>query len=50
MDVARWWVVDPDDRTVLLGGPYLWDGVAPWTPPETGRLVREDAVDEEVRR
>lgn len=37
--MERWVVVDVDGNKV--GGPYLWDGKNPWTPPERGSLVKE---------
>ena len=39
-EVQRWVVVDPEDDSIV-GGPYLWDGSASWSPPEVGRLVLE---------
>lgn len=39
-DVGRWVVTDPDDK-LILDGPYLWDGVTPWTPPTAGVLMLE---------
>ncbi len=41
MTVERWVVVNDDGR-IVSRGPYLWDGVTPWQPPEQGRLMRED--------
>ncbi|GAB1642523.1 hypothetical protein [Krasilnikovia sp. MM14-A1259] len=36
----RYVVVDPAEH-VIVGGPYLWDGVAAWTPPDEGELLLE---------
>lgn len=33
MTVNRYDVVDPATR-IIVGGPYKWDGVTQWTPPE----------------
>jgi len=38
--MARYVVVDPEER-VIVGGPYLWDGVSAWVPPEPGVLMVE---------
>lgn len=39
-------VVDAEQRTII-GGPYLQDWVADWTPPEPGAVMLEaDAVAE----
>ena len=40
MPAARYVVVDDETQTIV-GGPYKWDGVRPWTPPEEGRLMLE---------
>lgn len=40
MPVGRYVVVDEGTK-YILGGPYLWDGVAEWTPPEEGTLMIE---------
>jgi hypothetical protein len=37
----RYVVVDTPKR-LIIGGPYLWDGTAAWTPPEEGALILED--------
>lgn len=37
---GRYVVVDTDNKTII-GGPYLWDGVSQWTPPEEGTLLLE---------
>ena len=39
-DVQRYLVVDEASRTIV-GGPYLWDGEAQWTPPDEGTLMLE---------
>ncbi|MGV9243600.1 hypothetical protein [Streptomyces sp. NPDC003710] len=31
------------DKTIVAG-PYLWDGVTSWTPPEAGKLMTEAQV------
>lgn len=33
MAVDRYDVVDPATKTIV-GGPYQWDGVTEWTPPQ----------------
>jgi hypothetical protein len=38
--MARYVVVDTDTETIV-GGPYLWDGLAEWTPPVAGTLLLE---------
>jgi hypothetical protein len=40
MAAQRYVVVDEADKTIV-GGPYKWDGVATWTPPEAGTLILE---------
>lgn len=32
-DVGRYVVAD-SATMLIVGGPYAWDGVTPWTPPE----------------
>lgn len=39
-DPQRYVVVDVPSKTIV-GGPYLWDGVTPWTPPVAGTLMLE---------
>lgn len=36
----RYVVVDEETKTIV-GGPYLWDGITEWTPPDEGTLMLE---------
>lgn len=36
----RYVVVDPATK-YIVGGPYLWDGVTLWNPPDEGTLMLE---------
>jgi hypothetical protein len=46
MPISRWVVVNTATY-MIVGGPYKWDGVAPWTPPEAGTLMLEaDALEQ----
>jgi hypothetical protein len=47
VEAQRWVVVsdDPTDLNILCVGPYLWDGVTAWEPPEQGRLMLEQDAD-----
>lgn len=38
MAVTRYVVVDVPNH-LIAGGPYMWDGVTTWTPPEVGTLM-----------
>jgi hypothetical protein len=31
-----------DNKGKQVGGPYIWDGVSEWSPPEDGKLVLEE--------
>lgn len=42
-DVQNYVVVD-SEKKLIVGGPYLWDGVSEWQPPEDGELLREDVA------
>ena len=41
MPVSQRYVVVNEQTMLIVGGPYKWDGVAPWTPPEQGTLMLE---------
>lgn len=43
-DVQRYVVVDTKNK-LIVGGPYLWNGQDPWTPPEEGDLMLESEAD-----
>jgi hypothetical protein len=30
---------------VIVGGPYVWDGVSAWQPPAAGELMTEADAD-----
>lgn len=30
-----------DNKGKQVGGPYIWDGVSEWSPPEEGKLELE---------
>lgn len=36
----RYVVVNPATMQIV-GGPYRWDGVTAWTPPDQGTLMKE---------
>jgi hypothetical protein len=38
MAVAQYVVVDVPNH-LIVGGPYMWDGVATWSPPEGGTVM-----------
>jgi hypothetical protein len=44
-EVKNYVVVD-ENSGEKIGGPYLWDGVTPWTPPEKGRLITEESFNQ----
>jgi hypothetical protein len=41
--MGRYVVVDETDM-LILGGPYVWDGVCEWTPPAAGQLMLESVA------
>lgn len=41
MAAGRYVVVVNTPTKQIIGGPYRWDGVTPWTPPEQGTLMLE---------
>ncbi len=41
MPTAMRYVVVNESTMKIVGGPYKWDGVAQWTPPEEGTLMLE---------
>lgn len=43
MAVTNWWTVD-DARMLIMGGPFLWDGVTTWTPPVGQRAVNANPI------
>lgn len=45
--MARYVVVVDSPSKLIVGGPYLWDGVAEWTPPEQGTLLLESDAAEQ---
>jgi hypothetical protein len=34
------YVVVNEETKTITGGPYLWDGVTDWTPPDPGTLMK----------
>jgi hypothetical protein len=45
-EAERYVVVDTTAMTII-GGPYKWDGVTAWIPPEDGTLMLEtDAIEQ----
>jgi hypothetical protein len=39
--ISNWWLVD-DVSKLILGGPFLWDGVTQWDVPSGQRAVPND--------
>lgn len=42
--MADRYVVVNESTHLIVGGPYAWDGMTEWTPPDPGTLMLEAAA------